>query len=173
MRKIFLLSLLFCFSLGAQQPPTVSIPIGTNWQFGPNTGITSSGLYAGYGGSFSQALSTAPAQMQEYKPGYTVEGVYVLKFSTINNFPSYPGYYTAEVSFGTQELCETSGWGTKPLTEITLVCPSPGYLIVDKALPLGGPAQGQQNFKLTVTVQGWTLLFPTDKVTLDFQAAGQ
>jgi hypothetical protein len=165
--------------------PTIIVPIenpsfqwgATGWKFGPSSGITQfndpnhilgsiSVAYAGYGGSFSQVLTATPAQLQEFKPGYTNEGVYVLKFSVANFYPSYPGYYTAEVSFGTQELCETSGWGTKSFTEVTLVCPGPGYLVVDKALPNGGPVQGQQKLAISFTASGWTLLF--DNISMEF-----
>lgn len=172
MKNLFLLSLLFCLSLQAQQPPAIQIPIQAGgWILGPGSRIDNGILIAGYGSSFSQTLSTTPAQLQEYKLGYTIEGTYILKLSVVNYFPSYPGYYTAEVSFGTQELCETSGWGTKSFTEVTLVCPGPGYLIVDKALPLGGPVQGQQPLVIKFSVNGWTELF--DNVSLSFTPESQ
>jgi hypothetical protein len=159
-----LLILLFVLAIPQQPPSTVIVPIQNpsfaqgeiGWQFGPSSGVDNGSAYAGYGGSFSQVLTTTPAQLQEYKPGYTIEGKYILKFSPANYFPSYPGQYNVELYFGTQQLCEAHElWGTKTFTEVTITCPSPGYLIVDKALPLGGPVQGQQHFVLTFTGNGW------------------
>lgn len=176
MRKLFFLSLLACLSLGAQQPPTVSIPVSTNWHFGPSSGITSSGLYAGYGGSFSQTLGVSPKTVQAPSPGwnYVTEGTYTLKFSATNYFVSYPGYYTAEIDFGTQELCETSGWGMHYSAQVTLSCPSSGYLVIAKALPLGGPVQGQQPLVIKFHVDGWTVVFPDpEKISLTFTPESQ
>jgi len=121
---------------------------------------------AGYGSKFSQTLSTTPSQLQEYRPGYASDGVYTLKFSVANYFPTYPGYYEAKVSFGTQELCETSGWGARTFTQVTLVCPASAYIVIDKSLPGGGLVQGKSNLAVTFTAPGWTLLF--DNVSLSF-----
>jgi hypothetical protein len=118
--------------------------------------------YAGSGGTFSQTLTMSPADVQEYKPGYTVDGVYVLTFSVANYFPSYPGYFIAEVSFGTQELCKTSGWGTKVFTQMTVTCPGPGYIVVDKSLSddgTSGPVQGTNKFVIQFTANGWPVMF--------------
>jgi hypothetical protein len=145
------------------------IPIRSAWQFGNSSGQAGDILYAGYGGTFYQVLTTTPAQMQEYKPGYATAGIYELKFSVANYFQSYPGYYTAEVDFGTQELCETSGWGMPSFTEIILDCPAPSYIIVDNALASNGvssPVQGQSPIAIHFTVGGWTLLF--NNVSLTF-----
>jgi hypothetical protein len=132
----------------------------------PPDGVTVA--YAGNGGTFSQDLGISPSMVQKPSPGwqYVTEGTYVLKFSVANYFPSYPGYYAAKVSFGTQELCETSGWGTQAFTQITLVCPAPGYLVIDQALPDGGPVQGFSNLAITFSAPYWTVLF--DKVSLEF-----
>lgn len=148
------------------QNPSFESPAG--WKFSSGSAIAQSVAFAGYGSSFSQDLGVSPATIQAWpgKPSYHKEGIYVLKFSVANYFSSYPGYYEAKISFGTQELCETTGWGTRNFKEITLVCPSPGYLIVDKALPAGGPVQGQQNLAITFSAQGWTQLF--DDVSLTF-----
>jgi|SRR6266850_8248020 len=121
---------------------------------------------AGYGSTFSQVLSTTPSELQQLRPGYYKEGVYTLKFYVANYFPSYPGYYEAKISFGTQELCDTSGWGTRTFTQITLVCPGPSYLVANKSLPDGGPAQGSSNLAITFSALGWTVLF--DDVSLEF-----
>lgn len=150
------------------------------WQFSSNSGVFqpngSCGIapppdgktvaYAGYGGAFSQTLTTTPASLQEYKPGYSIDGVYVLKFSVANYFPVYPGYYEVKVSFGAQELCDASGWGTRNFAQISLVCPSPDYFIIDQALQPDGPAQGASNLKITFTGSGWLVLF--DDVSLSF-----
>lgn len=173
-----ILAFFLIFPVDSKQ--TVVVPIqnpsfeqgAEGWKFGTNSGtMQSNGVpvaFAGYGGAFSQDLGVSPSQLQAMpnKPGYHVEGVYALKFSVASYFPSYPGYYEAKISFGTQELCETTGWGMRTSKEITLVCPSPGYLIVDKALPAGGPAQGSNNLAITFSVNGWTLLF--DDVSLNF-----
>lgn len=175
MKKLFILLLMM---IPTQDSPII-VPIenpsfeqGAGWQFGPNTGAMQFNNlpvgYAGYGGAFSQTLAINPLTVQKPSPGwqYVTEGVYVLKFSVANYFPNYPGYYEAKISFGTQELCDTSGWGTRTFTEVTLACPSPGYLIVDKALPAGGPAQGSSDLAITFSAPGWTVLF--DKVSLEF-----
>ena len=133
----------------------------------PPSGVTVA--YTAYGGTLSQTLSVTPAGMQEYAPGYTHEGVYVLTFWVANYFPTYPGYFTAKVSFGAQELCETSGWGTQIFNQVTAICPSPGYIIVDKSLDEdgnSGPVQGHNNFVITFKSGGWPVLF--DDVSLTF-----
>lgn len=116
---------------------------------------------AGYGSRFSQNLGISPLIVQKPSPGwkYVTEGNYTLNFSVANYFHNYPGYYTAEIDFGTQELCEASGWGTGNFSRVTLTCPGPGYLVIDKSLPNGGPVQGSQNFVVKFSVNGWTLLF--------------
>jgi len=148
------------------QTPTV-IPIGSNWHFGPSSGITSSGLYAGYGGSFSQDLGISPRTVQAPSPGwqYGTEGTYTLTFSEVNYFPPYPGKYDVEITFGTQQLCEGYGWGTSRTQKVTVVCPSSNYMVLGKSLPGGGPEQGMNNLVLTVTVNdgsangGWPVVF--------------
>lgn len=159
---------------GGQQ--AVVVPIknpsfeqGTSgWQFGPSSGVTQSKAYAGYGGSFSQNLGISPQAVQKPSPGwqYVTEGVYTLNFSVANYFPNYPGYYTAEIYFGTQELCETSGWGASHFSQVTLTCPSSGYIVIAKSLPSGGPVQGANDLVVKFSVSGWTVLF--DKVSLEF-----
>jgi hypothetical protein len=147
------------------------IPIG-NWQFASGSGLDPArGIpFAGYGGSFSQILSLTPDVVQAMpdKPGYHVQGVYTLTFKVENHFASYPGYYDVELGFGTQELGECTGWGTNGPTEVSVVWPSPGYLIVDKALPSGGQVQGKQPFylKFSTPVWSWPVLF--DAVSLVF-----
>lgn len=153
----------------------------SGWQFGPSTGVTQSNgapaAYAGYGGGFSQVLTTSPLQLQQIpnRPGYFNDGVYVLKFSVANWYPSYPGYFTVQIDFGLQELCESSGWGTKSFTQVTVVCPGSSYIVADKSLPGGGKVQGASDFVLHVTVNdgsadgGWPLLF--DNFSLTFTPA--
>lgn len=177
MRRLPILFLLYATTgLLFSQQQSVVVP-GSGWTLGPGSRIDNGVLIAGYGSSFSQTLSVSPATVQAWpgRPGYHREGVYLLKFSAGNYFPSYPGYYTVVVSFGTQELCDASKWGMATSTEITIVCPSPGYLIVDKALPLGGPVQGEQPLAIKFTVNdgsangGWPVLFPNpEKISLTF-----
>lgn len=177
MKKLFFLAALFLQAGGQPVPIPIQNPSfeqgTTGWHFGPSSGVIQSGgklvADAGYGGSFSQVLTTTPANLQEYKPGYAFDGVYVLTFSVANYFPQYPGYYTANVSYGTQELCEASGWGMAESTQITLICPSPNYLVRYRQLggvASSGPPQGQQPLVIKFHVDGWTLLF--DKVSLEF-----
>jgi hypothetical protein len=152
----------------------VSIPIqnpsfeqgSTGWTFPLGGGVIkqpdgTSVAYAGSGSRFFQTLNTSPADIQEYRPGYTNDGVYRFTFSVANYFPSYPGYFKATVSFGTQELCEAPGWGTKTFTQVTAICPSPGYIIVDHSLDENGnsgPVQGTSQFLITFSVGGWPVL---------------
>jgi hypothetical protein len=160
----------------------INSPTTSGWQFGPDTGVfqpDSSNnpckvalppdgvtvAYAGIDGRFHQTLSTTPSDLQEFRPGYAKDGIYTLKFSVANFFNVYPGYYEAKISFGAQELCEASGWGTRDFRQVVLACPSPGYFVVDQQLPYG-PAQGHENLVITFHVVGWTLMF--DKVSLNF-----
>lgn len=169
MKLLTLIASLCCFLQSAPQ----TIPIGNAWCFGPSSGMTQSNmLYAGYGGTFSQTLSMTPKQVQEFYPGYFHDGMYMLGFSVANWFPSYPGYYTVEIDFGTQELCESSGWGTSTFSQVTISCPGSSYIVADKSLPGGGKVQGAQPFVIRFTVNdgsangGWPLLF--QNVTLTF-----
>lgn len=152
MRKLSITFLLALFAQSGGQPINIPIPITS--------------FSVGYGSRFSQDLGVTPAQLQEYRPGYAHEGVYTLTFSVANNFPNYPGYYKSRLSFGTQELCEPPGWGTKTYSQVTFVCPISGYLIVDQSLDCdqnpcitGPPGSAQANANsdlfLTVTGNGW------------------
>lgn len=160
MTRFLILALLFAVPTAQQ-----SIPVPIQNQFA-----------LGYGQTFSQVLSLSPVQVQKPSPGwnYGTEGIYTLTFSVSNYFPNYPGYYTAEIDFGTQELCEASGWGTSHWNQVSITCPSSNYLILAKSLPGGGPAQGRDNLVLHFTVNdgsfngGWPLLF--DNVSLTFTA---
>lgn len=159
------------------------------WNFGPSTGFFvpanpnpcgipippagSNYAYAGSGGTFSQDLGVSPASLQEYKPGYVTPGFYTLTFFVTNKIPSYPGYFTAELDYGTQELCEISGWPTNILTQIHMVCPSPGYLIIDHELPSNGPSQGSKNFVLHFSSSaqaGWPVLATNFSLTFTPQS---
>lgn len=150
----------------------------TGWEFAPSSGVAQVGgknvAYAGYGGTFFQDLGISPAKIQQapgQQAGYYLEGIYTLKFSVWNFFPSYPGKYDAELYYGTQSLGEVYGWGTKNLQEVTVVFPSPGYMIAAKPLPTGPIAQGSKNFTLHFTASdgtangGWTLLFKDVSLT--------
>lgn len=172
MKKLILLAAIFLTA----SPPAVVIPVqnpsfdqGTaGWQFGPDSGVMQSTAYAGNGGAFSQNLGVSPLAVQKPSPGwqYVTEGVYTLNFSVTNYFPNYPGYYTAEIYFGTQELCETSGWGALRSNRVTLTCPSSGYIVIAKSLPNGGPVQGSSDLVVKFSVKGWIMLF--DDVSLTF-----
>ena len=70
MRNLLLIPALFILSLFAQiGPQPIAIPVSTEWKFGPSSGMMNGSAAAGYGGSFSQVLTTTPAQLQEFKPG--------------------------------------------------------------------------------------------------------
>jgi hypothetical protein len=148
----------------------VNIPIDNQgWTLGPNSHYSQLGsVEAGSGGTFSQKLGMSPAQLQEYKPGYTIEGVYALTFSVANNFPSYPGYFTVTISFGTQELCEASGWGTRTLEQVTVTGPGPGYIVINHSLDENGNSgsvQGTSDLVITFRAGGWPLLFSNVSLT--------
>lgn len=151
-----------------------------SWSFGPNTGVikpypNNSCLdatpgpspfvaYAGYGGTFTQTLALTPKEVQAPSPGwqYVTEGVYTLEFSVQSYFVSYPGYFTVKVTYGTQELCEASTWGTRFWNKVIVSCLSPGYIIIDKALDENGNASTVQSanpFVVRFTVGGWPVLF--------------
>lgn len=165
MKRLFVAFALFM--QGGGQP--ISIPISpTAWKVANAVAPGN----ACCGGKFYQTLTTSPASLQEYRPGYTITGLYTLTFSVVNGFPSYPGYWIADIHYGTQELCDPPGWGTDNPTMITAICPSPGYLIVDHALnedgTLQGAPQGQKPFTISFTVNGWPVLIPVDKISLTF-----
>lgn len=121
----------------------------------------------GYGKSHSEDLGITPKSLQELpnRPGYYLEGVYQLSFSVQNINPSYPGYFEAEIDFGTQELGSADGWATKLPVQIMMVCPGPGYIVADKSLPVGGPVQGAQNLVIHFSVPGWAIQFTNVSLT--------
>lgn len=159
MKLLLATFLLFIFAQGGQP---ISVPI-QHHQF-----------ELGYAATFAQTLPVSPRTVQSPSPGwqYGTEGVYTLTFSVANYFPNYPGYYTAEIGFGSQELCEASGWGTSHPSQVIVTCPSSNYLVIDKALPGGGAVQGNEPLVLHFTVNdgspngGWPVLF--DDVSLTF-----
>jgi hypothetical protein len=185
MKKLaFLFLILSVTLLPGQAPPPLSIPIQnpsfqqgeTGWDFGSGSRLGTgpdgtTDAVAGFGSMFSQTLTTTPAQVQEYTPGYARDGVYTLKFSVANYYPTYPGYYKVEIDFGTQELCESDGWGTRPFTQVTVTCPSPGYIVIYQAVPGGGAVQGNQPFVIHFTENdgsangGWSLFFKDVSMT--------
>ena len=179
MHKI-LFSALLAFALAQTGSQPTAVPIqnpsfeqgAIGWQFGAGSTVTTApdgkpAAGAGYGSSFYQVLTTTPAQLQALPPpSYYKEGVYALTFSVMNYFPTYPGAYEVEIDFGTQKLCESYGWGTIVAEQVTIICPGPGYLVIDQALPSGDRVQGSENFVLHFTVNdggggngGWPLLF--------------
>lgn len=143
--------LLFASALFAQSGgQTVWIPIQTPPELG-------------YGSSFSQDLGVTPQSIQKTPTGYT-DGVYVIHFQEQNHFPPYPGKWELELTFGTQKLCDWYGWGTRHSSVIE-TCTSSAYLVIDQALPGGGPVQGGNNLVATWTVNdgsfngGWPIIF--------------
>jgi hypothetical protein len=112
-------------------------------------------------------LGVTPASLQA---GHR-DGLYILEFYVVNYFQSYPGYYTAMITFGTQELCKAEGWGRGSVTHVIAVCASPGYIVRDASLEENGtpgPVQGGSNLVLSFRAQGWELL--TDDYSLAFRA---
>jgi hypothetical protein len=158
--------ILLCLLLRADAPAqscgnVINIPISTTWLI---RGQASTLNNNGYGSMASQDLGVAPQQFQVVPPGPLtpgpyVDGIYSLKFSVQNSLPHYPGYYDIKISFGSQELCETDGWGLEAVSDVTFTCPSPRYIVTGQALPGGGPAQGSSNLLITVSIPDWPLLF--------------
>jgi hypothetical protein len=110
-----------------------------------------------------QDVGVTPASLQEYPAGvypYAIDGVYELKFTVQNFYPVYPGFYDVEITFGSQQLCEIYGWAKAIVSEITLTCPSPKYLVAAGDTK-GGPAQGTSNIVITFSpsMQGWRVLY--------------
>ena len=135
-----------------------------------NISILNQTFELGYGATNSQPLSVSPVQLQAV-PGQSfqfIEGTYTLNFTVKNHFAAYPGYWTAQIDFGTQELCSMDGWGTAAVKQITMACPGPGYIVADQALPGGGPVQGAQPLTVNFSVPtgDWPIFF--DKVALTF-----
>lgn len=126
-----------------------------------NIPIKTTSFELGYGATHSEDLGITPKQLQAIpgNPNYFNEGVYVLSFTVLNLLPNYPGYFEAEIDFGTQELGSCDGWGTNAATQVTLVCPGPVYIVIDKELPGGGAAQGTKNLVIKFTVPNWQLSF--------------
>lgn len=164
MRHLLATIFMSMFFQGGGQPINIPIPITS--------------FSVGYGSSFSQDLGITPAHFQEYQPGYTIEGVYTLSFSVANDPHSsnYPGYFIAKISFGTQELCAPDGWGKQLSANVTFICSSPGYLIVDESLDCdqnpcaNGPAQGNYNLMLTVIGNGWAVNIKNASLTFTPQS---
>jgi len=133
--------------------------------------------YVGYGSSFSQDTGVRPFDLQGDPShpgqfGYAVDGTYTLKFWVTNNFGVYPGPFEATVAFvgkpGTQKICQKYGWAAQPFQEITVICPSPRYLVVDQWLDIPGapPADPDAHIVISFEGDGWTVLL--DKVSLTF-----
>jgi hapalindole biogenesis HpiC1 cyclase-like protein len=116
--------------------------------------------YAGNGGAFSQDLGVKASSLQAVS-----DVVYNLKFSVANYFGGYPGYYEAKISLGTHELCSTDGWGTQKWAQVTLVCPSPHYLVFYR-WPDGTAFDLNDHLSISFSGTGWILLF--DNVSLTF-----
>jgi hypothetical protein len=162
MRKFLALivSVIFLLAGGntpAQSNGSTNIPIKT-----PVFG----GIY-----TVSEDLGVTPVSLQKYNPALdTYEGIYTLKFSVQNLYPKYPGYYDVAISFGSQELCETGGWAGQYVTEVTLACLSPNYIVLNKTCILGqlqctAPAQGNSDLVVTFSFYDWQLIWSNVSLT--------
>lgn len=180
MRRLLILPLLATslFYQGGGQPFSIAIQ-PTDWKLGAGTVLTTlpdgtKVVQAGYGSSFSVDLGITPVQVQKLPDGTYAKGIYTLSFLTVNGEPGYPGYFRWEIDFGTQELCDSGGWGMGAFLwngvygsfyRESFTCHSPAYIVADQALPGGGLVQGNKNLILTVTVNdgsfngGWPLVF--------------
>jgi len=135
--------------------------------------------YVGSGGVISQDLGVRPLDYQADpahpgQSGYAIDGTYTLKVSITNYFGVYPGPFEARLDFvgkpGTQNLCHPYFWVAQPFQEITAVCPSPRYLVVDQWLDIPGapPADPDAHIVLSFEGDGWPVLL--DNVSLSFKA---
>lgn len=142
-----------------------------SWKLGAGTVLTqaldgSEVIEIGYGSDASADLGVTPDQLQKLLSSpYVVEGIYQLQFDVVNALPKYPGYYQFEVDFGLQELCSVEGWGKVTFTTVTVICPGPGYIVIDKALPGGGPVQGASNLVIHAKDTGWPVYFKNVSLT--------
>jgi hypothetical protein len=178
-----------------EQPPSVPLDVERcglsgwqgipGWNFGASTGIFqptitantpanpcyidlppdgSTVAFAGYGGTFTIDLGVKPSDIQ----AVSRDGIYTLTFYVGNYFTVYPSSYEAKLSIGEQELCSTKGWAKWFFTPVTLVCPSPGYLVYDKVFYSGAPTPADPNATLVLSFTGfiWKALF--DNMSLTF-----
>lgn len=152
---------------------SVNIPITPNWQFsGDAHAYGTNGCYIMPGAKCYQVLSKSP---YDFQPQGTL-GFYTVTLFSANHFFNYPGYITARISFGTQELCDDSSWAEGLSTQVSFICTSPGYIIIDQTLPedggpATGPAQGKQPFTVTVSVRGgWQATFDHASMTFTPQS---
>lgn len=163
-----LLPLLFVMLQAGGQP--INLPVtASGWKFGAGTGpYGTNGCYAGNGTApCIQDLGISPFELQGHTPGYYVQpGFFTVSFTVANYFQNYPAYYTVELDYGTQQLCDADAWGSERVVQIVYVCPSPGYLVVDHSLPGVGPPQGTKNLVLSLHGSNWEDLF--DKVSVTF-----
>jgi hypothetical protein len=140
----------------------------------------------GYGDSLLQDTGISASSLQAASgvrdvSGYH-EGLYTLTFYEAGYLWAYPaGYYEAKISLGTtdqygvihpgNELCSTDGWGTEIWHQVTLVCPSPAYIVFNK-WPSGYPEIDTSSFDpnahliVSLSNVGWPVLF--DSVSLTF-----
>lgn len=164
MRRLlpFVLSGAILFAQGGNGP--MPIPLST-FKLSAGTAIVTlpdgtQAIDAGYGSSFQVDLGVTPAKLQFDPNHYSNDGVYQFTFSVENGIPPYPGgEYDIDVYFGSQKFCESYAWAIDALKTITMTCLSPRYLVFDRALPGGRPAQGYNNLILSGSVPGWQLYF--------------
>lgn len=168
MRKLLLALLIPVALFGQSGGNPINIPVtASGWKFGNNTGpYGTNGCFAGNGTApCTQDLGISPAALQEHN-GYITPGFFTVTFTVANYFQNYPAYYTVEIDYGTQQLCDADAWGTERVNQIIYICGSPGYLIIDHSLPVVGPPQGSKNLVLSLHGSNWEDLF--DNVSLTF-----
>lgn len=146
----------------------INIPVtASGWKFSAGSGPNgTNGCSAGYVAKCTQDLGISPKTLQIYGGYHVTKGFYTVTFDVVSALGVYPPYYAIELDYGTQELCSGDGWGEEISTHIVWVCPSPGYLILDRQLPNQQPAQGASNLVLSFSVNYWKSL--ADNFTVTF-----
>lgn len=151
-----LVTLLLSLMMQAGGQP-INIPVtASGWKFSKGAGPNgTNGCAAGYVATCTQDLGRSPASLQVYDGYHVHRGFYAITFTTVSSLGVYPDYYVVKLGYGTQELCSPDGWATDIITTVTFICPSPGYLILDRQLPDQQPAQGANNLVLSFSVNYW------------------
>jgi len=124
-----------------------------------------------------ETLNISPSQLQGMASQNYNEGTFLLNFTISGLFLKYPGYAHAAITFGSQELCDGTAWSKVVADDITTVCPSPNYIVIDQTLPGSGPAQlgfipsqGNRNLVITFTKEyGWPVHI--DNISVKFKSS--
>jgi hypothetical protein len=64
---------------------------------------------------------------QDLGPAST-DGIYTLKFYVADRYYAYTAHYIASLTVGSTPLCSTSGYAMGDFEQITLVCPTHGFV---------------------------------------------